>query len=472
MSSSLRVLLLLFIKIVLASTTFNPECTIPPESVNIVYSSTVRGTFDILWSSIFTLLICTWTIQHLNIPGWVHEGENTLKRSLKRGWTKLKWMLITLMLPELLVARAVQDFMLARRSYEEMKEIAEEDGVGWTLTHSFYANMGGFVLRVDPSSPKSEYHLDAHGLFSARSSHAIEKLPSIAVEDIEDKSKGDFFVKGTAVVQVFWLVIQVVVRATKHLPISQLEITVLAFSVCAFITYLFSWSKPQDVMRPTYIHATKRPPQTISSGGIKNQSNTNMRGGHSWFRGMLLHTSILMPTDSSLPIPNDIEYCSENFKFLHTTPFSFIDDGIYLGGMVFGALHCFAWSFHFPTSTERMLWRVAGTATAVVPLLYPLVFQCVWLMGLKEAFRETVKSAESNVQHGTGSYRCLFTQVWNQFTLKTRIAYCLLQVITPALTVSYVLSRLFLVVEAFRSLFFLPPNAFITTWSTQIPHVS
>ena len=34
----------------------------------------------------------------------------------------------------------------------------------------------------------------------------------------------------------------------------------------------------------------------------------------------------------------------------------------------------------------------------------------------------------------------------------------------------YVLARLFLMVEIFRSLLFLPPEAFIDTWSGSFPH--
>jgi hypothetical protein len=34
----------------------------------------------------------------------------------------------------------------------------------------------------------------------------------------------------------------------------------------------------------------------------------------------------------------------------------------------------------------------------------------------------------------------------------------------------YILARLFLMVEIFRSLFFLPPDAFIDTWSGSFPH--
>ena len=40
-----------------------------------------------------------------------------------------------------------------------------------------------------------------------------------------------------------------------------------------------------------------------------------------------------------------------------------------------------------------------------------------------------------------------------------------------AIMVAYVVARLFLMFEVFRTLFFLPPGAFVATWSSSIPHV-
>jgi hypothetical protein len=37
---------------------------------------------------------------------------------------------------------------------------------------------------------------------------------------------------------------------------------------------------------------------------------------------------------------------------------------------------------------------------------------------------------------------------------------------------SYVVCRLFLVVEVFRCLCFLPPSAYVATWATNVPHVA
>jgi hypothetical protein len=78
-------------------------------------------------------------------------------------------------------------------------------------------------------------------------------LPPISEADIEDKSKGDFFLKATAMVQILWLSIKVVARWVKHLPVTQLEVSALAFSFSTLVTFAFWWNKPQGINEPTII---------------------------------------------------------------------------------------------------------------------------------------------------------------------------------------------------------------------------
>jgi hypothetical protein len=101
--------------------------------------------------------------------------------------------------------------------------------------------------------------------------------------------------------------------------------------------------------------------------------------------------------------------------------------GLVLGGMVFGAGHCIAWNFDFSTSVELTLWRVASVATAaVMPAMY------------------TVQSVLAQK---------LFKKIPDTFSILT----------TYVAVVVYVVARLFLLAEMFRSLFHLPPEAFVGT---------
>jgi hypothetical protein len=134
-----------------ASASFQPNCTIPLESVNFVSSSNVRGTLDILWNCLLTIILCTWTVQHLNIPEESPESTTraqALKQILKSSWTNIKWNLVALISPEAAVGKAYQDLMMARRSVREMAELAKVDDVPWTVVHAQYANLGGFKFKV------------------------------------------------------------------------------------------------------------------------------------------------------------------------------------------------------------------------------------------------------------------------------------------------------------------------------------
>jgi hypothetical protein len=97
------------------------------------------------------------------------------------------------------------------------------------------------------------FHLLASEILDLRHSGALAALPNIPTASLNDKSKDDIFIKLIAIFQVFWFVLQVIVRAAKGLNISQLEIAVTAFAVCAIITYLLILPKPKGVQNPRHL---------------------------------------------------------------------------------------------------------------------------------------------------------------------------------------------------------------------------
>jgi hypothetical protein len=256
----------------------------------------------------------------------------------------------------------------------------------------------------------------------------ISNLSLISQAEIEDNSKGDFFVKGGAVTQVLWLIIQIITRTAEGLPSTQLEIAVLAFSVCTFITYLLWMKKPQDVGVPSYIYTRRH--FTPEEKRILLDFN-----GKSFFRANLFAESHYPPSPT---ISNDIytqEAKSWETRAINNWTYSFqVEDiGFILGAVVFGAVHCIAWNFHFPSSVEKTLWRVAAVITTTIMSVEFLLLLFTWRGGFM------------------------------------RVVYKPMAFITVSL---YVMGRLYIMVEIFRSLFFLPPGAFVATWSDSFPHVS
>lgn len=492
---------------------FEPECSIPTHGTRIVFGCPVRSTFTILWSSLFTLLLCTWTILHLNVPQQRPSSPKLwqmVRWKVRLAWTKLKWMIFAVLLPEFPVGKAIQDLAMARKSCKEMARFAQDDDVEWTLTHAFYANMGGFVYILRTFSPltstdrilartetparnstdtgrvktfegdresmvitedrerqnqnrgpsqteersvggteptdleawRHEIRIpfNAQQLLHMRQEGMIPRLPSISEAHIQDKSKSDFFVKATAVVQVLWLVVQVISRAAKHLPISQLEIAVIAFSACALITYALNWSKPQDVQTPTYVEVAT----ALSPHDFVSAIPSDLRAA-SWFTQSFTfegQTGTEILTHAQRPVPNDLEVSGNFFPLNGLT---YVDDGVILAGLLFGALHCLAWDFVFPSPVEQLIWRISAVLTTVVPAGYALAYHAA----------DLARKAASPVflEPPLGF-------IWTAIELV---------LVVPV--VLYIVARIYLMIEVFRTLFFLPPKAFEETWSWSWLHV-
>ncbi|KAI0467996.1 hypothetical protein F4859DRAFT_221826 [Xylaria cf. heliscus] len=478
----MHVLTLAFVHIILVvfveANTFTPNCSLPEGNEKPTYVSgpQIRSTLNILWSSLGTIILCTWTILHLSVPPPQEELNyrwkwwGTIHGGLKRFWRKLKWMLLALVMPEFLVGKALGDFVSAWISYHStaMQDHARRSGIEWTLTHAYFANMGGYVLHecddtVSPNAPhvclccsddirdeqvKREESsikfwkwtrnfterdrdfslpiaIHAAQLSDLMDRGLIATLPRLSKEDIDDKSKGDVLVKFWTFLQVVWLIVELIVRKVSGLPSSQLEITALSFSACASVTYLLLLPKPKDVMIPEKIF-------------INRPLNNGDRDIILSWQAMTFFGNALLGLDDVEPqrtMPNDIYNPGPahgiDIPYVTYWTMRVEDYGFVLGAVVFGAIHILAWNFEFPTPVEQTLWRVASITTAIVIPFYYLVWFLVHI---------------------------------------TNSLYWASQLYNIATYVVYVIARLFIIVEVFRSLGYLPPDAFVTTWSTSIPH--
>jgi hypothetical protein len=457
-------------------------------------------------------------------------------------------MLVTIVVPEYILGKALADLYAAHISKWEMRKYVKSDGAEWGLSHAFFANMGGFVLSLSPSEmPNSEwqfsgfdaevlhaaqqdveqagakhtpkialtklgdsrlisgdnlesasvgrrktvgaedmlvrlptksskrisaepdhtirlyrrvhgeqqtletfrtslrsdskeiptptasscynvpFHLLAREIFALRETGALPKLPKITSAEIADKSKGDTFVKLITSFQVFWFIFQVIVRAVRHLGISQLEIAVTAFSACAVITYLLLLPKPKSVDVPvTLMRFEGRIP--LDQDQFKTLRERVLQG---YIRALfVLGEDILNEVDvMGSHIPNDaLDSGLMQLIILHV--------GVSIGGVIFGAIHIAAWNLSFPTLIEQKLWRTASImATTLPPVMY-------FALLLEQFFLH-------------GYFPVKMIKIWN--------------IVFGSL---YVVARAFLLVEIFRTLFYLPEDAYVTTWASNFPHMS
>jgi hypothetical protein len=419
-----------------SASTFSTECTLPAESTTLVTSANIRGTFDILWSGLFTIFICIWTVQHLNVPEQRNGRDQGWRGDLKWAWkgffTKLKWMIFTMILPEFLVAKAFAEMTTARKSMQLVKspafwqgrKLSEAEVSNWTRTHAFYAEMGGFVIR--PHADRSDFRTVATSeIFMLRKMGSLATLPTITAEHLNDLSNGDSFTKGAAIAQVSWMVVQVIVRASRRLPITQLEITACGFAASTFLTYLLWWKKPQAIRSTTEL------PLSADTDIDADLLEITLSTYHRAFalRELLLvkrSDRALMPNES---MPNDSVVRDADIRFVA---------GILLGGLMLGSVQCAAWNFNFPTAVELFLWRYLSIVTITA---YPAMY----IVGI------------------------ILKTALDYFELAPNINWVFPFYATIAL---YSVARLFILFETIYTLFHLPPGAFVSSWSSSIPHLA
>lgn len=119
---------------------------------------------------------------------------------------------------------------------------------------------------------------------------------------------------------------------------------------------------------------------------------------------------------------------------------------------LFGAIHCAAWSFAFPSHTEQLLWRVSSIAITFLPLSIPLITGVTWLKDWLE-HRESVADKVTFFVVKI----CLAVLAFLSFILGAFV---------------YIVARVTLLVLALMSLRSLPTEAYQTVhWTTFIPHI-
>ncbi|KAF7590692.1 hypothetical protein BBP40_002527 [Aspergillus hancockii] len=209
--------------------------------------------------------------------------------------------------------------------------------------------------------------LDELGLFPAtKASHGKNRaLPITTIDDIQDRSKSDAFTKFFALVQCAWLVIQSIGRACAGLPLTELELTTLAFIFCAFIMYWFWWDKPFDIQTQTILlcpaekaeqmrDLIKRKDRFLGSDGEPRFHQLNalaIEGFLDMFSREVTHP----------PLTQKLSPASVAVSF-------------YLTAFVFAGLHLIAWNWEFPTPMSRTMWRAFSLLMLVSSLLPMLAF--------------------------------------------------------------------------------------------------
>ncbi|KAJ7669741.1 hypothetical protein B0H14DRAFT_3072023 [Mycena olivaceomarginata] len=303
-------------------------------------------------------------------------GPNQGKLAL--AWRRLGLMLVGIIAPELIAGFAARQFLDARWFSNKY---------GVSITHGFFFAMGGFV--------------------SADGHH-----PGL------------------------WFPIQCSARVHQHLPLTELEVAMLAFQFVNIFIWLLWLHKPLDVQQPILLGPANEFSRPLLRE-IKAVVGALLVGDYS---DLDLSASTSVPSFWSTHGPSAEGPGSADFKII------FIQ---FLVGTVFGLIHCTAWNAHFPFTAELLIWRSCSLVIAATPFTLTLV--CILVaLHLKLPLhwrRKWMRSAENHL--------------FNLYTI-----------ITCATSAAYVAARLILIILSFITLRALPPGAFVdVSWSTYIPHL-
>jgi hypothetical protein len=316
--------------------------------------------------------------------------------------------------------------------------------------------MGGFMayegnrpIRVLLYDELESYSLTGNGDF-----------PRISKMEIQDKSKGDFISKAVVILQTSWFVIQCIARGVRGLPITELELATIAFAGLNFIMYVLWWDKPLNVECGVRVYKKRITDPPVDDGHVDTTAGlwvalrdalsklpaAIVRGpledldGWPWLARIVawpvMKPLVIMAGDDDMVgekrvttfYPERWEGGSGDLAWFPVIAIA----------SAFGGIHCIGWSFAFPSSTERILWRVASVSIISVPIT-------------------SLLSASP------------FDLVPDRFE---DIATLVGVVVVASQLFLYVLSRLVLLVLPFLCLRSLPPAAYhVVHWTSFIPHV-
>ena len=468
--------------------TFHINCTIPDHPDSYVQAPNSRGSLDIVWSCLATLLACTYTVLHLNVPEqrdgkdgasetytrawwkgtgpgilmtaftatgmacprqydiWVSpdsgiEGSNgadttrpsRMKRFLSKVYWSLRefapaltWTVITMIAPEIYACLAVAQLDSARGWKQKFQELPPRfhPAHGWTLTHLFFADMGGFAIRANTvrRDPQT-IHLTAQSLLAL-----IHQVPELDVtrslpseNDILDRSKSDAFAKSLVIFQIGWFVVNCITRLARGLDTTQLEMGITGTAICSLVTYAMLFKKPRSVTTPIILLSFECDlPDEIA--GIVALDDTRRNTSTGTIRH---HKAPHAPDGVGLELWRP--------DLIHLAVLG-------AGAVIIGAFHLAAWGFSFPTATDKWVWRIASLGSVCVVVF---LFAEVLLDELLQDSSPRARRAHEVLE---------------------ALCFCLC-------TLLYVGSRAVLVVEMVRFLFYIPPGAFSTTWADNVPHI-
>ncbi|KAK0432177.1 hypothetical protein EV421DRAFT_1742517 [Armillaria borealis] len=515
-NSSVIAFILLFVSCALGADVSSADDEGVPVCVN-----DRRTVSNIVWSCLATIFASTWLAIHPNVPGRKIRDKGAISRAVERAKVMgiailAPEVIVSWAAEQFKVAWKVchgKDISVASVIHD-WRQGKSKDLQGLTMTHGFFFAMGGFCytcvsytqgglthcmgVSANHSPDISVTPVEVHWVseyvttleWLCMEPLLAKDLEQINVTTIEDKSKGDALSKTISIIQISWFIAQCVARIIQHLPITLLEMTALAFAGISIITYSLWWYKPLNAQ---YHISLDGPNAKKYLEALKLKELRKLRNSQSDFSEAELRMPI-MPLQNHCSMATVIYWLKWFLKGVMTTvlsmesgmedardteegPFRFSSGRGSPGGIggvpnetwarfvvtvgvgsLFGAFHCVAWSFYFPSHAEMLLWRFSSLAV-LIGLLAASHLPGYYLIRSDNALRWA---------YFLSAQRRRTNWIWNARAFVELI----LTVISCIGTIAYIVGRMTLVILAFMQLRSLPPLAFHTVqWTTYIPHI-
>ncbi|KAF2668074.1 hypothetical protein BT63DRAFT_308818 [Microthyrium microscopicum] len=451
-----------------------------------VSSPNERGTIDIIWSSLITMFLCSWSLLCLNVPAPKHS---ILSRLHLRLWLTA----LCFLGPEFTLVMALGQYASARQSVIDFANAKAGD---WTMNHAFYANMGGFMLHTPDFAP---FPVDAKQLLFLIKGGFVE-LPKLQKRAIADKNKVDGMLRLITLLQVLWFTINVIGRIATRLTVTCLELTTAAFIICAVGTSYCWLHKPADVEVPEDIYsshsiveiekaaweAAKSDPTIDPNVSREIQTRTPLdflsRKEWAWSKYWTNWINILRNMK--------IVFAPKQFPVdrFENTVFLPLPKSLYtiwsLIALAYSSIFVAAWNFEFPTPIERTLWHIATLGLLVSAVAYWVITHFAydawpsirsWLSShLPEMSSRIQKKREASINTRLGrKLHKLADMLRNNSPNKDPALTIPLKAILPiyVLGVLYCTSRTYILLADIVELRSLPADAFEQVdWSVFVPH--
>ena len=156
---------------------------------------------------------------------------------------------------------------------------------------------------------------------------------------------------------------------------------------------------------------------------------------------------------SGIPFERRCTNMPDLFETFDEPPLVF---GFSAAAMIYGGLHALAWSAHFHSPTEQLLWRISSVVVmGGIPTL-------AVMFGVSNQLRDSILG---DSDHDWTLHLVLFSLF--------RLVFYSFIGLNFLIAIAYVLARLYLVVECFIQLSHLPAGVYeVPEWSAYFPHIA